>query len=169
MPVIGSSPFPYHARTILTLIFRSIPQQTAKPTPPEEHLRPPRLQPPPPLTFGRNRRSRSSSRASPVDLCPVVASPSLRSRRNAAGARHLHASPANLIGNLARGEPLPSFYSSCRISFGYIGLDHLTEEVLPDLHRPDPLKIQRLRTTIRPNWYLPVISRHVAFPDSNRF
>jgi hypothetical protein len=37
---------------------------------------------------------------------------------------------------LARGEPLPS-YSSRRISFGCIGLDHLTEEVLPDLHRPD--------------------------------
>jgi hypothetical protein len=41
-----------------------------------------------------------------------------------------------LAGTLARGELLPSYFSR-RILFGCIGLDHLTEEVLPDLHRPD--------------------------------
>jgi hypothetical protein len=60
----------------------------------EAPCRPVRLQPPLPLTSGSNRRSRSSSRAPLVELFPVVASSSLRSRRNTAGASHLHASPA---------------------------------------------------------------------------
>jgi hypothetical protein len=88
-------------RTSLTPPLNFFRSDSTTPTPPEAHLRPPRLQPPLPLTSGSNRRSRSSSRAPLVELFPVVSSPSLRSRRNAAGARHLHASPANLAGNLA--------------------------------------------------------------------
>jgi hypothetical protein len=86
------------------------------------------------LHLGKQRSSQIKNTRSPSSS---ARRPSLPRRRCSPEQRRRRPTVPAIAGDCLAGEPLPSFYLSRRISFGCIGLDHLTEEVLPDLHRPD--------------------------------